>query len=605
MVTGAMPSLSVNGLPARIDLGASSEHMLVATAPHSLQPNALAHITVDNGNGTGPLVLDRAITVVSGGPDVFGLGVGWGAGFAPIAARVVALGIGDKLMCNGLTDDTPTVQAALDQLAKTGGGVLQLPPGICRFASSLVLKSRVVLRGQGKDSTRIRYEASYPLWGRNLDLVGVSDLTLQNTRAGIESSLLQDSTRAFFKNVRFELGGGLHMFLTGNTNFVVTGSDFIQSQNPGMHGVYYFGGTAGLVFVNNTTAFAHGAPAFAQVHDAYIANNSFVRDARLSEKSKGVVHSMTLDFANRIAVVGNHFEVLGAPISNKFRNDGETILTEGGGGNRTESLGTVSTAAPLSLSAPKLAQSLAAFAKGNIPENLGVAIVGGMGAGQARRITGLAGNTLTVDQPWASTPDSSSRYATFMWGLEKAVIKGNILNGNPRGIWLYQTAVRDVDIVDNQIAEGGGIYLRTAQSLKDNLFTPMFGVRIANNKITNRTGEWRSYISLMFVRMDEEDFGVGTTGIEVRSNQLVANVPNLTQPQEESGGAEGFVNRMHAEGPSQARSLNQTRLLGTVFQDNHCSGCNIGLIVRNGAAGTVLEGNSNDMADPATQPVKP
>ena len=360
VVSGYEPALTVNGLPARIDLGASNEHMLVAIAPHNLQANTLALITVDNGNGAGPTQLDRTIAVMAGGADVFGLGVGWGAGFAPIAAHVVALGFGDKVVCNGQADDTPTVQAALDQLAKTGGGVLQLPAGICRFASSLVLRSRVVLQGRGKDVTRIRYESSYPLWGRGLDLVGVSDLTLQNTRAGIESPLLQDSTRTFFKNVRFELGGGLHMFLNGNTNLVMMGLDIHQPQNPSMNGVYYFGGTAGLVFVNNTTTFAHGAPAFTQVHDAYIANNSFVRDARLGEKSKGLVHSMTLDFAHRIGVVGNHFEVLGAPIGNKFRNDGETILTEGGGGNRTEYLGTVATATPLSLSAPKLAQSLAA-----------------------------------------------------------------------------------------------------------------------------------------------------------------------------------------------------------------------------------------------------
>jgi hypothetical protein len=237
-----------------------------------------------------------------------------------------------------------------------------------------------------------------------------------------------------------------------------------------------------------------------------------------------------------------------------------------------------------------------------MPEKYAVAIVGGTGAGQSRKITRHDGATLTVAPDWSVVPDSSSHYATFVWGLEKALIKGNQFNQNPRGIWLYQTAIRDIDVVDNIFKEGGGIYLRSAQNLNDGLFTPMYGIRIANNHITNTTGEWRSYISVMFVRMDEEEFGVGTTGVEVRNNRLVANVPNLTQAQEESGGAEGFINRMHAEGPSQALSKLQNRLLGSIFQNNHCDGCNVGIIVRDGAVATVLDGNTSTTPATANPP---
>ena len=59
-----------------------------------------------------------------------------------------------------------------------------------------------------------------------------------------------------------------------------------------------------------------------------------------------------MDFAHRIAVVGNTFDVLGGPIVNKMRNDGESFLTEGGGGRRTESLGTVANATATTLSDP-------------------------------------------------------------------------------------------------------------------------------------------------------------------------------------------------------------------------------------------------------------
>ena len=46
----------------------------------------------------------------------------------------------------------------------------------------------------------------------------------------------------------------------------------------------------------------------------------------IRDSSKGVIHSFTMDFAHRIAIVNNTFDVFGGPISNKDRNDGETML---------------------------------------------------------------------------------------------------------------------------------------------------------------------------------------------------------------------------------------------------------------------------------------
>lgn len=590
LLPGFAPMVTVDGLPARIDLAASDEHMLTLTAPSGLQATSKAVIAVDNGNGTGPSVLDRPIEVATGGLDSFALGVGWGGGFASIAAKPA-----HNVACTGVVDDTPVIQSAVDKLAAAGGGVLQLPSGTCRFARSLKLKSRVVLQGAGKNSTLIAYEANYPVAGVGLDLAGVRNLTLRNMRGRIESPLLQNSTRVFFQNVRFDLAGGIQMYLTNNKNFAVIGCDVTQPKNADDSGPYYFGSSSGLYFARNTTTFANGSPAFPQVHDAFFTGNRFTRDARDNQNSRGVIHSFAMDFAYRVAVVGNTFNVLGGPITNKFRNDGETLLTEGGGPRRTENVGTVVSATATTLSDPGNQINVMPFLPFSakvIPENYGVAIVGGKGAGQSRRVTAYSERTLTLDKPWDVIPNATSRYATFVWGLEKSLIKNNTLNQNPRGIWLYQTAIREVDIVDNSIADGGGIYLRSAQSLKRRLFVPLYGVRIANNSITNTTRQWLSNISVIFVRMDEQDFGIGTVGVEIRNNRLRANSPNLTLPKEESGTAEGFVNRVLTEGKTQGLSMNQTRLLGTIFQNNRCTGCEQGIIVRDGAKGTVLEGNS-------------
>jgi hypothetical protein len=593
---GYTPVVTVDGLTAYVDVGISDEHMLVVTAPQGLRATAQAVITVDNGNGSGPSILDRQVEVVTGmRGDPFALGVGWGAGFSEIATRIINAGndarLKHRVVCNQTVDVTAAIQSAIDLTAASGGGVVQLPSGTCRLAGSLKLKSRVVLQGAGKDRTLLKYEADYPLWGRGVDLSGVRELTLMNTRGKLESPLLQKSTRVFFQNVKFLLGGGIQMFLTQNRNFVVSGVEFIQPKNPFDNGPYAMIESSGVVFKGNTTVFANGSPTFARVHDAYVVNNRFTRDATNNQNSKGVVHSFAMDFAYRIAVAGNTFDVLSGPITNKIRNDGETLLTEGGGGKRTENLGTVITATATTLSDAGNNINVMPFLAGEIPENYGVAIVGGKGAGQSRRVTAYSDGTLTVDRAWDVIPDTTSHYATFVWGLEKSIIKGNMLTQNPRGIWLYQTAVREVDIVGNTISEGGGIYLRSAQMLKNRLFVPIYGVRIANNTISNTSREWPSSINVTFIRADAQDFGIATIGVEVRKNTIKANRPNLSLTREESGGAEGYINLMRFEGETQGLEKNQTRLLGTIFQNNTCVDCDIGFKVREGARATVQDGN--------------
>ena len=347
VLPGFAASVVVNGASAVVDLAASDEHMLVVTAPAGLSSQATASISVDNGNGSGASSLDRHVTVTpamvaNANADPFSLGVGWASGFSKIALRVVNAAtdhsLKQKVSCDAVTDNTVAIQAAVDQLAASAGGVLQLPAGTCRLTGSVTLKSAVILQGVGKDQTVLRYEGHYPLFGNGLVLSSVRELTLASVGGRIESPLLQHSTRVFFQNVKFDLNGGLQMVLTDNRDFVVMGSDFNQPKNPDDFGPYHFAGTSGLVFVNNTT-FANGSPTFARVHDAYITNSRFTRDARNNQDSKGAIHSLAMDFAHRIAIVGNTFDVLGGPIVNKSRKDGETVLTEGGGGNRTENLG--------------------------------------------------------------------------------------------------------------------------------------------------------------------------------------------------------------------------------------------------------------------------
>jgi len=399
VASGFNPSVTVDGLPATINLGASDENMLVVTAPASLSPTSSSVILVDNGNGTGPAQLDRKITVVAGSGDPMALGVGWGAGFG-FAGNVIKV----NTPCNGTQDDTGAILAAISSVPASGG-LVQLPSGTCRVTRTLAMKSNVVLQGAGKDVTILRYEANYPINAQGADLVGIEDFTMVNSGAATQGPLWMQNTRSFIQRVKIEMGVTQQLFFTDNVNFVVSQTDFIQAGTIGGRGPYLFNSSSGLVFSGNTTTSIDGSPAFEATHDALYLNNRFTRDAtNQNEVPVVVTHRFVMDFAYRIAIIGNTFDVINGPITNKNRNDGETLLTEGGGSGRTENTGAVGSAASTTISDPNNTINVNPFGTGT-PENYGVAIVNGTGAGQTREVVAYSNHTMSVDHPWDVIPE--------------------------------------------------------------------------------------------------------------------------------------------------------------------------------------------------------
>ncbi|RYZ89463.1 MAG: hypothetical protein EOP06_09310 [Proteobacteria bacterium] len=412
----------------------------------------------------------------------------------------------------------------------------------------------------------------------------ISDFAIVNAGPVQEAANMQNNRRILIQRVRFDMGTSRQMYMSNNENLMVSQSEFIQRNTINHQAPYILSNAHGLVFVDSTTWFMAGGAHIERAHDAYIARNRFVRDASFQNQAEIITtHSLVLGFAYRTAVIGNTFEVANGPITNTTRNDGETILTEGGGNNRTENLGSVTSASAQTVSDSNNIQKVDAFGDG-IPENYGVAIVAGAGAGQTRRVTSYANGTMTVDRAWDVIPSPGSKYATFVWGLEKSIIQGNKLSNNPRGIWLYHTAIRDLDVLDNVMTEGGGIYSRTYQNLAQKLYMPQFNVRIAGNRVSNTTGRWMSHINVVFVNTDAKAFGLTNVGFEIRDNVLQANSPNVSSQWEEYAGSEGYTNMSRLENYNGYES--QTRMVGTTFQRNACTNCEVGFRIGTGAEGT-------------------
>ena len=420
-----------------LNLAASDEHMLSVTAPAGLRASTAAVITVDNGNGTGASTLDRSISIATGhSGDPLGLGVGWAAAFGPLMTRPINAATDSRLarrvVCDGKTDDRGAVQGALVLVQRNGGGVVNLPAGICMLRGSLQMLSGTVLQGAGKDRTELRSGVDSAIYTDRSDLIGVRALTLTSTINGAGSSLnLKNSTRVAIQSVRVNEGARAMAWMYGNTNLVITDSEFLQTGSLDAPGAVHASSNAGLVFTRNTVSFLNNT--------GTDQGNRWIRDAS-RQADPGVVHTVAINFAHRIALVGNEFTTINGPVD-PAKNDGETILTEGGGPRRTEGLGRITSATANTVFDPTGLPNPNAFINGALPENYGVAIVSGRGAGQTRRVTSFAAGRISVARAWDVLPDSSSRYATAVWGLEKALIKGNNLTYNTRGIWLYSTAV--------------------------------------------------------------------------------------------------------------------------------------------------------------------
>jgi hypothetical protein len=493
--------------------------------------------------------------------------------------------------CDGKTDDSAALQGALVYASRNGGGVVTLPAGVCVLAQGVQLFSKTVLQGAGKDRTELRHSSESPIFAYDSDLLAVRRLTLTNTGISAGSSLnLKYSSRVAVQEVRVNEGVTAMAWMYGHTNLVVRDSDFLQTGSIGATGAAHLSNNTGLVFTGNRISFLNNIGTnFDQVSEAYIQGNTWTRDA-IRQGDPGVVHVVTINFARRIAIVGNRFDAINGPID-PTRNDGETILTEGGGGRRTEGLGQVAGATATTLTDPAASVNPNVPVNGKLPDNYGIAIVAGKGAGQTRRVTAFSGGSFTVDRAWDVQPDTSSRYATAVWGLEHSLIKSNVLNNNPRGIWLYSTAVREVEIVGNSLVETGGILVRPFQQIAINFFSPVFNVSVVGNTIANTTRHYPSFVSVHFANHDGQAFGISHIGVQVRRNSLTANSPNIDATRNDGPFAkEGYMNQMNVETADYTVST-LPRLLGTVMQDNLCTHCATAFRLGTGAVGTTLSGN--------------
>lgn len=577
---GYTPTVTIGGKSAQLNLSQSTETMLVGTAPNDIISGKTS-VSVNNGNGSGYKAMLQPITIIHGSAaDPFNLNVGWASGFESIAKIIIDPttdpNVNPHMVADGITDNTQALLAAINYAHSIGGGTIYIPAGTYLIAEgSIPMESNVVLKGAGKNSTILNYTGAHPIYSLNNDLVGLTNLTLSTTIS--PNALIWDNnTRSFFKNIAISFNISTTIFSQSNVNFAIESSDFSQSGlGVNGQGLQWLANCSGLLVTGNTYQFlSGGAFSIDGSQNAYIANNRIIRNGAAQDEDPAITltHGITMNFLKRATINLNSFEVINGPITNYTRNDGEALLSEGGGAGRTESMGMVTSATALSLTD---VNNNIIFSNVMGLKDYSVIIISGTGTGQKRDIIAYSNHTMTIDRPWDVIPDTSSKYITTVMSMEDVIISNNRFNQWPRGTWIYIANSDSIDIFNNSYIEGGGILLRAETS--DIVHDILFNINVIGNQIVNTTRIWSSYFILSYVDDQQQSpDGLGALGVIFKNNQLQANNPNFIAPGEDIVEYEGYGNFMFVYmAPIPYIKPSMGGIIGTIFQGNTCRYCEI------------------------------
>jgi len=561
-----------HSLPSHSSAASGTEYEIIVTAPENLVPGNRYKISVSNGYGGkyGEAVLEDPVKVLKPADDPFSLNVPWASAFdfskncynVKTDPRLKIKAKGD-----GQNNDRRAIQEAID-LAGISGGVVYLPAGnyklVYTSGCGLTMRSRVVIRGEGPEKTKILYGYGAPFstervqaaygwtlgwpdsrtegmgmaWPGGISTSALLDLSLKNTNESTEflhtiKNMPEGGSRLAFKNCVFELDKGWGMAMVNVNQLLITGCIFKSSATdvrninaPTRTWPWDLKNSQQLSFHNNTTYYYAGRFGANGCHHAVFKDNMFIRDG--DHQSKGETGGLSLDYTSHVVVAGNIFKVQGAAIKNA--NQGETILSQGGNAHQ-QNAGVVSHATATSITdAKKEFQDLTDRVSTDWqyavhPANYALVIVSGTGTGQQRTVKGNNDTTIHITQPWDVIPEPGSKYVITQWSAQHMLVLNNVLQDNNRGIWFYSGG-NDVVISGNRLVNSEGIYIRSDQRLNTNRYNLTSNFSVSNNQVSNTDGKRQSYIAIwLFKNKMEPLFGTGTIGVEIRNNTLEAFQP--------------------------------------------------------------------------------
>jgi hypothetical protein len=562
-------------------------------------------VNVQNGLGGtyGKTALSYTLTGRAGGTDPFGIGVPWGADFT-FYTNVYNVKTDSRLsqhaVGNGTNDDTAALLAAMNAAHAAGGGVVYLPTGTYLTTYGVTLPSRVVLKGDGPTLSQWKCQSPTNLmtgsviYSSTILDVGYYNICIYNTTNGCGYSVRMDnSTNVFVINSTFQTDVGKNMFWNGDNQLVLKNSTFITTQTNAALGPMgqpvYIEGARDEVFSGNTVSLYFYREYMDYSTRTLIENNHITRNVfgtNSSTESGGI----SIGQSDSLVLLNNTFDKGGSgPIAWNY-NDGETILTQGGGSppRVLYSYGAVSsaTATTLTDTTQSWTNNYSLIQSSTLDHHYYVTIIAGPGLGQVRQVVSNTTTTITVDSPWTIIPTSACRYAINPYGANHVLIKGNNLSGNPRGLEFYKTSTEDLSIINNTLTDNGAIWLWPVYSAGGSCDVQM-DTEVVGNYVSKSTNlysiNYPGSITKIFVQTSASatDLGTHVFGMEFRHNTIKPMSPNIAT----GFGGEGFA--------AESDAVNNTNvgMLGVIFQDNFAMNSDTAYCVSTGDYATTFWDN--------------
>lgn len=588
---------------------------LVLKAPANLVPGHSYAVFLSNGyNGRsdsgGEVKVEKILKCRAPGADAWDLGVPWAADLT-FSKNVFNVRSDPRLkshaQADGSTNDLPAIQEAVAAASKAGGGVVFLPSGAYKVefpgGCGIGLESRVVIAGAGMSQTTVNYgygpapkSGGYAVCFAS-ELSGLVDITFKNINESThwpQSALAVDCKKLFLQRVGWDIGTSQWITLTHSDNLAIENSRITQGIDAGFNynGPLELSDSTHFLIKGNSITYAVWGLDLGNMRDGVFEGNTIIRDATDPSAAKRVTHVISANFTFEMAVLNNRFLVKGTLPAN---NDGETILSEGGGPYQPhEARGVIGSA-----KAETITDESNVFSSTTIDPNLrarpALVIVSGKGFGQWRTISSVAtdGHSITVDMPWNVEPAAGDHYAVVNWSAADWIIAGNTMSDNQKGIEIFNASARDILITHNTMTDNSGVMISPDQRAP-NGFNATYGIEVSDNVITDGKGLRPAYISIV-PREDSQTsaFGTAVLGVEVRRNKLVASRPNtmVQHTDDEKAVVEGF--NCYWQWQTAAGKLEDTHIpvvLGAIFQGNTVVNSDTAFYLNSGSYQTNIDG---------------
>lgn len=590
----AVRLVPAKGKPVAMKVADPNPFALKLTVPQTAPGDY--RIEVSNNGGANWVAVPEALRIVPVGKDPLGLGVAWANDFhweRQFAVRA------PRADC---ADDTPVIQAVIDQAKTAGGGVVFLPTGEYRV-NSLQVPSGIVLQGEGPQKTILNYigTGSAPINsagdGTVEGLQGVARLGIkvepgrtlpdcfiiqgQQWGAAAGDASLRTATRLFCHEVAVDYDlktpiesghRGLGPITIGREHCLIDHCSFrgyyapphrtLLNKYVWLHDNFmeFSNGTvvttAANAVLEKNHLIGHRENVPDEAHNPSDIHGLFARD-----------HLYAAD--NLIEGMGVHEgEAICVEPPGAFATFGKVLAAEG-------TRMTLESAVPYDWGKLQLGHGLSS--------DWHIVIVGGRGLGQYRRLTATKDNQVSVDRDWDILPDQSSLFSIILPN-DHVIMYHNTARDCTKGFWFYGNVI-DAVAADNVSDNAEGVF-SNAYHTPDGTYSMIYFIRNVRNKVSGvspRThhagvGFSTSRTSLF------TPYGVHSLGMEIRDNDITG-VPS----EKPFAGSEcPLISGLFGVFYSGYEGSPACDRVGTIFENNRLKDLNVGITVGRDNCGTVL-----------------